>query len=185
MANENAVTGKIQTLTHPEIQRIGTAIEAAVAGMSAEQLAWAPQGKWSAANILEHLAITYGGTARVMRKVAQNGTSLASRPTAYQRVATFLVTGIGFLPGGRKAPVMTVPTGMDADTALATVRKNLAEMDEAFALVSGVGKGKIADHPVLGALTLAQWKKFHWVHTRHHMKQIAALREQLRVASSE
>ena len=29
------------------------------------------------------------------------------------------------------------------------------------------------DHPILGALTVDQWLKFHVVHTRHHAKQIA------------
>ena len=63
--------------------------------------------------------------------------------------------------------------------ALPTIRKNLAEMDEAInACESKMGsKIRIADHPVLGPLTVAQWRKFHMVHTRHHMKQIVALRD--------
>jgi hypothetical protein len=33
---------------------------------------------------------------------------------------------------------------------------------------------KILDHPVLGPLTVEQWRKFHWIHGRHHAKQIRA-----------
>jgi hypothetical protein len=39
-------------------------------------------------------------------------------------------------------------------------------------------KGWLANHPVLGPLTIYQWPKFHRVHTRHHMKQIRAMRGQ-------
>ena len=165
----------------PEVQRVSDAIERAVDGMTPDQLAWGPQGNWSTANILEHLSITYGGTARVMKKVADCDASLATRPTSYQRLAKFVVTGLGIMPGGRKAPAMTVPTGLSANEALAAIRTNLAEMDAALRAAEQrlPGNRPIADHPILGPLTLRQWRRFHWVHTRHHMKQIAGLRAQL------
>jgi hypothetical protein len=31
---------------------------------------------------------------------------------------------------------------------------------------------KIMDHPILGPLTAEEWRKFHWVHGRHHVRQI-------------
>lgn len=169
------------TRLQPDLQRVADAIERAVDGLTPEQLAWCPEGKWSAANILEHLSITYGGTARVMKKVADRGASMATKPTSYQRLATFVVTGVGYLPGGRKAPEMTVPTGLAAEDALAAIRRNLVEMDKAMTAAGErlPGNRPIADHPVLGPLTLSQWRRFHWAHTRHHMKQIARLREQL------
>ena len=167
---------------HPDVQRVADAIEQAVSGMSFDQLAWGPQGKWSTANILEHLSITYGGTARAMKKVAEKRASIATRPTAYQRLATFVVTGIGYLPGGRKAPRGTEPSGLSAEDVLTAIRANLAEMDAAMMAAAQhvSSKQAIADHPVLGPLTLRQWRRFHVAHTNHHMKQIAGLREQLK-----
>jgi hypothetical protein len=38
----------------------------------------------------------------------------------------------------------------------------------------------LVDHPILGPLRAAQWRKFHWVHGRHHLKQL----ERLRAAAS-
>jgi hypothetical protein len=33
----------------------------------------------------------------------------------------------------------------------------------------------VANHPYFAGLTVAQWRKFHWRHTCHHMRQIRAL----------
>jgi Protein of unknown function (DUF1569) len=30
----------------------------------------------------------------------------------------------------------------------------------------------LVDHPILGPLRAAQWRKFHWVHGKHHLKQL-------------
>jgi hypothetical protein len=31
---------------------------------------------------------------------------------------------------------------------------------------------KIMDHPLLGPLTAEEWRKLHWVHGRHHARQL-------------
>jgi hypothetical protein len=31
---------------------------------------------------------------------------------------------------------------------------------------------KLLNHSVLGPLSGTEWRKFHWVHGRHHIKQI-------------
>lgn len=161
-----------------EIERIAAAIDAAVAGMTVEQLAWRPEaGQWSAAQVLEHLSLTYGGTARLLRKLAANGGSSASRPTTSQRFAAFVVTRLGYFPPGRTAPEVVRPAGAAPELALQQVRETLAAMDAGLAAAQEKFRpGQKADHPVLGPLTLRQWRRFHWVHTRHHMRQIARLR---------
>jgi hypothetical protein len=160
------------------LQQVKDAIEAAAGGMSAEQLERHPEGKWSAAGILEHLSITFGGTARLMRKCMEGGKPLASAPTLKQRLATLLVTGWGYFPTGRPAPEFAQPKGMSGEAALQTIRENLAAMDQALAECEQRfgAQVKMADHVVLGPLTIPQWRRFHLVHTRHHMKQIARLR---------
>jgi hypothetical protein len=50
---------------------------------------------------------------------------------------------------------------------------NLAHFEEKFG-----SRRKLLDHPILGPLTAAQWRKFHLVHGLHHVKQIRSLREQ-------
>jgi hypothetical protein len=47
----------------------------------------------------------------------------------------------------------------------------ISECDSQF------GHGKpIAEHPILGPLTAREWRKFHWVHGRHHARQIIRLK---------
>ena len=160
------------------LQGVKDAIEAATGGMSAEQLERHPEGKWSAAGILEHLSITFGGTALLMRKCLAGGKALGGKPTFKQRLAVTLVTGWGYFPTGRPAPEFAQPKGLRGEAALQTIRENLAAMDQAMAECEQRfgAQVKMADHVVLGPLTIPQWRRFHLVHTRHHMKQIARLR---------
>jgi hypothetical protein len=160
------------------LQHVKQAIEAATGGMTAQQLVQHPEGKWSAAGVLEHLSITYGGTVRLMRKCMEEGKPLGSAPTLKQRLAVMLVTGWGYFPTGRPAPDFSRPKGLDGEAALRTILENLAAMDTKLAECEQRfgSEVKIADHVVLGPLTIPQWRRFHLVHTRHHMKQIARLR---------
>lgn len=160
------------------LQHVKQAIEAATGGMNAQQLTQHPEGKWSAAGILEHLSITYSGTALLMRKCLEDGKPLGSAPTLKQRLAVMLVTGWGYFPTGRPAPDFSRPKGLDGETALRAILENLAAMDAKLAeCEQRFGSAvKIADHPVLGPLTVPQWRRFHLVHAKHHMKQIDRLR---------
>jgi len=172
---------------HPHLQCTREAIDQATDGMTLDELSWHPDGKWCTAEILEHLALAYGGTAKALARVAEGGKSVATPQSFKQRIGTWVVTGGEFIPGGRKAPAGVTPKGtMSADQLLPAIRKYLVEMDEAInACESNLGtKIKIADHPVLGPLTVNQWRKFHMVHTRHHMKQIVALRAQMKNGQS-
>jgi hypothetical protein len=163
---------------HPTVETTWKLIAGATEGMSAEDLGRHPEGKWSSAQIVEHLLLTHTGTIAGLRKALAAGAPLGGRPTLKQRLSQFVVLDVGFLPGGRKAPALTVPKGAAPEQVVPMDEKALADMD---ATISECEKRygdavKIADHPVLGPLTAAQWRKFHFVHARHHMKQIARLR---------
>ena len=44
------------------LEELKQALESAVKGMSDEQMSWHPADKWCAAEVLEHLYLTYAGT---------------------------------------------------------------------------------------------------------------------------
>jgi len=146
--------------------------------MSAEHLSRHPDGRWCAAEILEHLYLTYRGTVKGAERCLQEGKPLARTPTLQDRVRTAVVVGFGYMPEGRKAPERSTPRGMPAEEVVKAVGPEIAAMDDAIAKCEArFGRGTpILDHPILGPLTARQWRKFHWVHGRHHVKQIWKLR---------
>jgi len=165
------------------LQRALHDIDSATAGMDEAQLTKHADGKWSAAEILEHLAMAFGTTARVFEKCVAKGKPIGDVPRLKQRLHALVVTGIGYFPEGRKAPHMVVPSGkIGGKEVLELIHTNLHEMDKQLARCYEVcgSKGYLANHPVLGPLKISEWPKFHRVHTRHHMKQIRAMRDATR-----
>ena len=161
------------------LQRLQDGVASAILDMTAEDLHRHPKGKWSAAQVLEHLYLTYTGTVKGCERCLQAGKPLARAPMMMDRVRAFVVTGLGYLPEGRKAPDRTQPRGMAVEELVREIGLRIRDMDDLIAQ-SEARFGKrtpVLDHPFLGPLTARQWRKFHWVHGRHHLKQIRKLRE--------
>ena len=149
-------------------------VEDAMGGASPSGLSQAPTGKWNAAQILEHLFLTYKNTNRGLARCLEQGAPLVTRATLKHRLATLMVVDLGYLPGGRKAPESVTPRGMSPEEVQQGIAPELQKM------ASGLddcerrfgARTKIMDHPFLGPLTANEWRKFHWVHGRHHARQI-------------
>src|SRR4051812_25018933 len=154
------------------------AVDETTAGMTEEQMKFRPDGKWSTCDVLEHLALTYGGTAKGFRRRILEGPE-GGAPTLKQRMGQVLVLDLGLFPFKRKSPEPVAPrANLCGKDALDLLKRNMAEMEAALADYQarhGV-KGKVAKHPILGPLTLEQWGRFHLNHALHHMKQIKGLR---------
>lgn len=163
---------------HPTVEATWKMIARGTEGMSAEDLARHPEGKWCAAEIVEHLLMTYTATTGGLRKALAKGKPLGGRPTLKERLFQLVVLDAGYFPSGRKAPAMTIPKGLQPAEVVHAVEQALPDMDAAISeCEQRYGSAvKIADHPVLGPLTAEQWRRFHLVHARHHMKQVRQLR---------
>jgi DinB superfamily len=161
------------------LQRLRVAIDSATQNMSEADLALRPsEGKWSVAEILEHLSLTYKGTSKNMGKSLAAGKPLGGRPSVKQRLIDVLVLDIGYLPTGRDSPEGAKPKGMPGDEVLSEIRTRLANMDEVIQTCENKfgSRAFVADHPVLGPITMQQWPKFHLVHGMHHVRQILRMR---------
>src|SRR5271154_883446 len=97
------------------LQKLQDVIVSASAGMNGEELVRHPEGKWSPAQVLEHLYLTYTGTIKGCERCVQQGRTLARTPTLWDRVRATVVTGLGVLPGRRKAPERATPRGMPVE----------------------------------------------------------------------
>jgi hypothetical protein len=162
------------------LERLPEELEAAMKGATPEAMLKAPAGKWNSAQIVEHLYLTYSNTSKGIAKCLEGGAPLGTRVTIKHRVKRLVVTRLGYLPEGAKAPERAVPRGM----ALEDVRGKL--FDEIQKMAAGLdecerrfGAGaRIMDHPVLGPLTASEWRTFHWLHGRLHARQ---MRERIRL----
>jgi hypothetical protein len=161
------------------LQRLQQAIASATRDLSAEDLRRHPEGKWSTAEVLEHLYLTYTGTTKAFERCLQAGEPQARTPILMDRVRAFVVTGLGHLPEGRKSPKHALPRGMAVEEVVRDIGPRISAMDDQIAKCEARfgNRTRVLDHPILGPLTGRQWRKFHWVHGRHHLKQIHKLRQ--------
>ncbi len=86
------------------LDELRRSLESAMEGMPSEEWNWHPAGKWCAAEVLEHLYLTYAGTITGFERVLRKGKPLATRASMAQRALTSVIVGLGHMPAGRKAP---------------------------------------------------------------------------------
>jgi|ERR1700693_123190 len=164
------------------LDKLKQSLESAVDGMSSEQWSWHPPGKWCAAEVLEHLYLTYTGTIKGFERVMTTGKPLASQASMTHRVRALVVVALGYMPPGVKAPAAAVPKGLPAEMVRNELGAKIEAMDAIIAQCEArFGRRvHVLDHPILGPLTAPQWRKLHVVHGQHHHKQLLRLRESAR-----
>lgn len=163
----------------PRLEKLKENLESAVEGMSSEQMSWHLPGKWCAAEVLEHLYLSYAGTITGFERVIRHGKPLATRASMAHHTLTWMIVGLGHMPAGRKAPAVAEPKGLPVEKVRNEIGEKIAAMDAIIAQCEArFGDHiKLLDHPILGPLNAAQWRKLHVVHGRHHQKQLLQLRE--------
>jgi hypothetical protein len=142
------------------------------------EVSWqqAPPGKWTPAQIVEHLALalelsaTTFAARRAKEPMTRRGTTLR------EKVGKVFTFGLGRFPPGLKAPDRTTPPPqVDGRAAEAHFRSALAAWEAVERdLLPGRRHDLFVKHPRLGDLTLEEWGRFHLVHARHHARQIRA-----------
>lgn len=162
------------------IPRLQEAIASAIHGVSREEVLRERDGKWSVAQVLEHLYLTYTGTVKGCERTLASSSSLATPQSAQQRLKTMVIVSLGYYPRGIEAPRQVRPKGIPVDQVVSDIQRQITLMDDSLKLCEQkLGKdNKLFNHPVLGALTGEQWRKFHWLHGRHHVRQILEFRKQ-------
>ncbi|MGI8771135.1 MAG: DinB family protein [Acidobacteriaceae bacterium] len=171
---------------HPEFERTRALLTSPLAGVSCQAVAKHPGGRaecWNAQQVVEHLCATWRLTTAGIEDRLRKGRPLQTRPTLMHRVHQFTVCRLGLFPHGREAPEavrppIELPAGMDGDRLIAQIASTLQAMDTALARIEadastgGEVGAAVLTHHILGPLSVAQWRRFHCVHTRHHVPQI-------------
>ncbi len=174
----------------PILQQLQREIASSLHGLDATQTQLRPLGtnpdKWSIQQITQHLTLTYANTEVAVNGRLVKGTPTRTQPTLQQRIRQYAVTNLGYFPGGREAPSPVCPPAcspplsgeqltQEAAVGLARIAQMFAQAESLF------GSGRAISHVVLGPLSLHQWRRFHLIHGRHHIRQIRAIRTAHRV----
>jgi DinB superfamily len=162
----------------PHLSQLQKELSSAVAGLTDQQWSACAPGKWCTAELLEHLYLTYTGTTKGFQRLLDAGEPKVSAPTWKQRAGAVLVFGFAYLPSGRESPAMARPKGLPTEKVREEIGAKIAEMDAILSTCESKfgAERKVLDHAILGPLTVNQWRKFHLVHGRHHIKQMQRLR---------
>jgi hypothetical protein len=171
----------------PILQQLQLEISGSLQGLGATQTQLRPstansdKDKWSIQQIAQHLTLTYANTEIAINGRLAKGTPTRTQPTLQQRIRQYAVTTLGYFPSGRKAPSSVCPPACSPPlsgeelTQEATI--GLARIDQLFAQAESLfGSRRAISHVVLGPLSIYQWRRFHLIHGRHHIRQIRAIR---------
>jgi hypothetical protein len=168
------------------LQKLMDELTASVRGLDCAQTQLRPLGRekaWSIQQIVEHLLLTYVFSRKVMVERLEKGTATKRPPSLSNRCAQFAVTKAGFFPRGIRAPEMVEPpraaTPRNGEELAASVEAEIALLEDVAGNCESVlGSGRAVTHFALGPMSIAQWKRFHLTHARHHVKQILSIRRQ-------
>ena len=163
---------------HRKVAELQKVLSNAIQGMSADELSRHPLGKWSTAEILEHLNLSYIGTIKNLERCLAVGQPRASSDRGKMRWPRLLITRVGYFPKGRKSPDFVRPRGAPAEQVTSEIMENISRMDGVITRCESLFSSRkpIADHPILGPLTATEWRGFHSAHGKHHARQILKLR---------
>ncbi len=134
------------------------------------------EGKWSPAQVVEHLRLTYEAVTRE----ATGGTGLRVRTSWWLRL--FLrfrylrkILDEGAIPLGARAPreLMPGPGPFERDALLVSLGAAVAGAEAAFGGDGGV-RAQGFTHHVFGRLEPGDALRFATVHNRHHAQQLPA-----------
>ncbi len=135
---------------------------------------------WTIQQICEHLRLTYAKTQEAMGVRLAKGVPTSTRVTLKGRFWQTIITRGRYFPPNRKAPKIVWPGTCEPLEGEAMFTVVAAELDSMARAIDEVelrlGCGRTVNHAVLGPMSMAQWRRFHLVHGRHHVRQILRIR---------
>jgi hypothetical protein len=143
------------------------------------------QGRWSAQQIMEHLILSYQLTSSVVSRQLKSGRVSKHRRSILEFILRVQTIGLGYMPAGIPA-IRAVRPGHSTPQPGSVIAKRFLEAAEEMdaKLVSGRKKFGIevcGEHPMFGVMRVDEWRRYHAIHAKHHVKQ---LRNAIRYARS-
>ncbi|HEY4045286.1 MAG TPA: DUF1569 domain-containing protein [Acidobacteriaceae bacterium] len=141
---------------------------------------------WGIQEIVEHLVLSYRLSTRELEGcLAKGRVAGRQRRTPVQWVLQLMVLSFGHFPRGAPALEETMPgvgfmPAADGEDLAALLRKELELLDEVLGRCRRqYGMERVAADPILGPMRVDQWRRFHFIHTAHHLEQLLRVKNEL------
>jgi hypothetical protein len=174
----------------PALQQLQSELSRSLHGLNPVQAQLHPKhdpARWNICQIAQHLLMAFASTTSSIKDRLAKGTPTRSRPTPSQFLPRLFVIRLGFIPVRREAPALVTPPACppaphpSGDDLTSAILVSLTSMDSVLTQAEGLfSSTPCLSHFVLGPLSIPQWRRFHLVHGRHHIHQIAAIRREYR-----
>lgn len=166
-------------LVYLEAQR--TSVNAAFDAVPPEMRDLAPgPGRWSAANILEHLAMVKTRIAKLLsHKIEMSRAAGIGKETSTDPVLpTIDVANVFDRTTRVNAPEAVIPNGMDSVSAWKALEEASHAMHDMVVSGEGLALGDILHpHPRFGPMSVYQWVAFIGAHEGRHAAQIREIND--------
>ena len=181
---------------HPRIEELlayltsaAVHLKEAVDGVPREQRGIKPApGRWSIAEVLEHLALVETSIAKLIAKRGAEARAAGIGPETQTGTVLFTLDSQRVLDRREVIAAherVSPQSGFDADAAWAALVKAQAEVREAVIGMDGLALGEITHpHRTLGMLDLYQWITFTATHEMRHIAQIREIAASLKAAAA-
>ena len=139
----------------------------------ARDLPPAPE-RWSAANVVEHLAIVEGRISKLLsERIEEARAGLSPETSADPILPTIDYKRMYDRSVRVKAPETAIPTGLDAGSAWTALESAGAKMQAMLIASDGLDLSPVTHpHPRFGLLSVYQWVAFLGAHEVRHAEQI-------------
>jgi hypothetical protein len=133
-------------------------------------------GRWSAQEVIEHLILTYEMTMEELNRQFARGRALRRKRGPLEVFLRLQTIGLGYLPEGVPAMLRVRPQHSRAQGGALLAERLLSKGEEMDALLvqarQKFGIQPCAAHPFYGGLRVDEWRRYHAIHARHHLKQL-------------
>ncbi len=160
---------------------LDAALQELVAPLEGRSDLWnvGPAGKWSAGQIVDHLAtaieVYAGWFAEAREKMAAGTLGHRRFRWPHQKLIAAIVIERGGFPSGGRSPEEFTPGGLPNRVAtMAKLARAAARHREIGGALSPADRDRLwIANPIFGPLDLPEAVRLHAVHARHHARQVA------------
>lgn len=171
---------------HPVFQSVFRQVTAELEQFDSTSASVHPWGRphcWSVHQVVEHLVLSMEHTREALEeRLAKGRPGRNLQRSRTEWALQLMILSAGHMPKGVGAPREITPK---AEMPPAGVRELTERLENAIESLDATldhcrqrfGMERVGRHFLLGPLRVDQWRRYHVLHLRHHLKQMADVRE--------